>query len=59
MRNSYAADFTVWVDTINEGRYEDTNRIFEPPTKYDVRVTEQDAAKWSKIIFEKINERKI
>ena len=59
MRNSYAADFTVWVDTINEGRYEDTNRIFDSPTKYNVRVTEQDAAKWSKIILEKINERKV
>jgi adenylylsulfate kinase len=59
MRDNYAADFTVWVDTINEGRYEDTNRIFDPPIKYDVRVTEQDAAKWSKIILEKINERKV
>ena len=59
MRDNYAADFTVWVDTINEGRYEDTNRIFDPPIKYDIRVTEQDAAKWSKIILEKINERKV
>ena len=59
MRDTYAADFTVWVDTIAEGRYEDTNRMFEPPEKYDVRVTEQDAAKWAKIILEKINDRKI
>jgi adenylylsulfate kinase len=55
MRNIYAADFTVWVDTIDEGRYEDTNRIFEPPIKYDVRVTEQDAIKWAKIIYEQIS----
>jgi adenylylsulfate kinase len=59
MRDIYAADFTVWVDTITEGIYQDTNRMFKPPEKYDVRVTEQDAAKWSKIILEKINERKI
>jgi adenylylsulfate kinase len=59
MRDNYTADFTIWVDTITEGRYQDTNRIFEPPEKYDVRVTEQDAAKWSKIILEKLNERKI
>ena len=59
MRDNYAADFTVWVDTIAEGRYEDTNRMFEPPQYYDVRVTEQDAAKWTKIILEKINERKV
>ena len=55
MRDNYAADFTVWVDTINEGRYEDTNRMFVPPAKYDVRVTEQDAAKWAKIIYEQIS----
>ena len=59
MRDNYAADFTVWVDTIAEGRYEDTNRMFEPPQYYDVRVTEQDAAKWTTIILEKINERKV
>ena len=59
MRDNYAADFTIWVDTITEGRYEDTNRVFESPANYDVRVTEQNAAKWSKIILEKINERKI
>ena len=59
MRDNYDADFTVWVDTIIEGRYEDTNRVFDPPTKYDIKVTEQDATKWSKIILEKINERKI
>ena len=59
MRDIYAADFTIWVDTITEGRYENTNRVFEPPANYDVRVTEQDAGKWSKIILEKINERKI
>jgi adenylylsulfate kinase len=59
MRDNYAADFTIWVDTITEGRYEDTNLVFEPPNNYDIRVTEQDATKWSKIILEKINERKI
>ena len=57
MRDNYAADFTVWVDTIAEGRYEDTNRMFEPPQYYDVRVTEQDAAKWSKIIYEQISHK--
>ena len=57
MRDTYAADFTVWVDTIAEGRYEDTNRMFEPPEKYDVRVTEQDAAKWAKIIYEQISHK--
>jgi adenylylsulfate kinase len=57
MRDIYAADFTIWVDTIAEGRYEDTNRVFESPANYDVRVTEQDANKWAKIIYEKISHK--
>lgn len=59
MRDIYAADYTVWVDTIYSSIYEDTNRMFEPPEYYDLHVTTQDAAKWSTIILEKINERKI
>ena len=55
MRDNYAADFTIWVDTITEGRFEDTNKLFVPPEKYDIRVTEQDAAKWAKIIYEQIS----
>ena len=57
MRDIYSADFTIWVDTIAEGRYEDTNRVFESPANYDVRVTEQDANKWAKIIYEKISHK--
>lgn len=57
MRDIYAADFTVWIDTIAEGRFEDTNRVFEPPEHYDVRVTEQDANKWAKIIYEQISHK--
>ena len=29
----------IWMDTIEEGRYEDTNKIFQPPHKYDLRIT--------------------
>lgn len=50
MRDIFAADFTIWVDTIREGRFEDTNQIFVPPEKYNFRVTEQDSKKWAKII---------
>jgi hypothetical protein len=28
------------MNTINEGRYEDTNRIFEIPTDYSYKVTD-------------------
>lgn len=39
-RQEFAADFTVWMDTIKEGRFEDTNRMFEPPTNYHYHVAE-------------------
>jgi adenylylsulfate kinase len=57
MRDIYDPDFLIWVDTITEGRFEDTNRAFVPPEKYDVRVTEQDAGKWAKEIYEQISHK--
>jgi adenylylsulfate kinase len=54
MRNNFNADWTIWVDTINEGRYADTNKAFSPPEQYEFRVTEQDAERWAKIIGQQI-----
>jgi adenylylsulfate kinase-like enzyme len=31
--------FVIWVDRIKEGRFEDTNRLFQPPARYDLRIT--------------------
>lgn len=56
MRNNFAADWTIWVDTIDEGRYEDTNKMFVPPEQYDFRITEQNAEKWSDYIATRIVE---
>lgn len=50
MRNNYKADWTIWVDTIDRGRFEDTNKAFIPPEVYDFRITEQNAKKWSEFI---------
>ena len=50
IRDIFNANFTVWVDTIDRGRYEDTNKVFETPKVYDIQVTEQDSAYWSDII---------
>lgn len=60
MRNNYKADWTIWVDTIDSGRFDDTNRAFIPPEHYDFRITEQDAVKWAAYIASKIvkNERR-
>ena len=53
-RNLFPADYVVWVDTIKEGRFDDTNKMFVKPGKYDFHVTTQDAKKWAPKIFEKI-----
>ena len=39
-RLEFAPDFTVWMDTIKEGRFEDTNRVFENPPKCDYHVAD-------------------
>jgi hypothetical protein len=50
MRNVFKADWTIWVDTIREGRYADTNAMFQEPDIYDFRIIEQDADKWADFI---------
>ena len=54
MRNNFKADWTVWVDTIKEGRYADTNAAFVEPEQYDFRVNEQNCEKWAEFIGEHI-----
>lgn len=54
MRNNFKADWTIWMDTIDAGRYEDTNKAFVPPEVYDFRITEQNAEKWAEFVGEHI-----
>jgi hypothetical protein len=54
MRNNYKADWTIWIDTIEKGRYEDTNKAFVPPDVYDFRITEQNAEKWVEFVGDHI-----
>ena len=39
LRKNFNADKIIWMDTIDKGRYEDTNKLFHPPIKnHSVRV---------------------
>jgi hypothetical protein len=58
MRNNFKADWTIWVDTIEQGRFEDTNRAFVVPDVYDFRVIEQNADRWAEFIGEHILENR-
>lgn len=39
-RKMFDPDIVIWLDTIKEGRFEDTNKLFEKPKNIDFRVTE-------------------
>ena len=39
-RKLFDPDKVIWLDTIEKGRFEDTNALFEKPEKFDFRVTE-------------------
>jgi len=54
MRHNFKADWTIWMDTIDAGRYEDTNKAFVPPDIYDFRITEQNADFWVPYVGERI-----
>lgn len=58
MRNNFKADWVIWVDTIEQGRFEDTNKMFVPPEVYDFRITEQNAEKWAEFIGSHILENR-
>ena len=39
-RNIFDPDILIWLDTIKEGRFEDTNKIFEEPSGCDFKIQE-------------------
>ncbi len=54
-REAFGPAFTVWVDRIKEGRFEDTNRMFEPPEHYDIRVEPEGSPEyWAEQIAAKL-----
>lgn len=37
-RHIFEADYTIWMKTIDAGRFEDTNNMFEPPSSCDLVI---------------------
>jgi len=57
LRETFDADFTIWMDTIPKSKYKDTNAIFERPTEdeYDIRIDEFASDKWSETLADLIH----
>ena len=53
-RALFPADFIIWMDTIKEGRFEDTNKMFIKPEKFDFHVTTMDAKNLAPKILKEI-----
>ena len=53
-RSLFPADYTIWVDTIKKGRFDDTNQMFVKPKTFDYHVTTQDAKNWALEIIKEI-----
>jgi hypothetical protein len=45
-RAAFGEAFTIWVDRIASGRFEDTNRMFIPPERFDLRVGAEGTAQF-------------
>lgn len=60
-RNTFDPDMVIWLNTIKEGRYEDTNKLFEAPIKSYLNVnskwTKEKDSKWTTfIVHEQLND---
>ena len=57
LRDKFAADIVVWMDTITEGRFADTNKMFVPPANADYHVLNWED-NWAKFIAEDLTKTK-
>ena len=39
-QDNFDPDIVIWMDTIQEGRFDDTNKMFEKPLSIDFHITE-------------------
>ena len=58
-RSLFPSDYVIWVDTIKEGRFDDTNKMFVKPDKYNFHVITQDAKNWAPKIYKDIKKNDI
>jgi adenylylsulfate kinase len=50
-REAFGADFTIWINRIEEGRFQDTNKIFESPESVDIELSEGTPLDWVDLVL--------
>lgn len=50
IRKIFNADYTIWMNTIKEGRFDDTNKLFENPKTYNYKISHHDNSHIDKIL---------
>lgn len=55
-REAFNPDFIIWVNRIEKGRFEDTNKLFEQPDNHDIELNEGTPDEWCEMVLEKLNE---
>ena len=55
-RKNFNADYIIWMNTITKGKFDDTNQMFENPSKDEINfeIKEKNADKYKFIILEEI-----
>jgi cytidyltransferase-like protein len=54
-RAAFGPAFTIWVDRTQESRFKDTDQLFEPPDRFDVRVTAEGTPEyWAEEIVSRL-----
>lgn len=54
-RAVFGSAFIIWIDRIEFGRFPDTNKLFTPPIKYDIRVDREGSPEaWAQKILERL-----
>lgn len=54
IRDEFNADYTIFVNTISKSRYDDTNKLFEPPIKFNFEIKYKNSNYYSKAICNEI-----
>lgn len=55
-RSLFGANFTIWIDSCGDGKYEDTNKLWAVPEFYDMRVLkDRPPDEWADMIAARIH----